>query len=245
VDEKASTAVEVAMLEAAGVTVRLAKLERGPVFENIERDGHRRQRWLSKSDLVPPASLPAEWRRSCGWLLGPVAGELGDEWASVPEAGALVGLGWQGMLREFSDDGWVRRVAPTACRLTRAAGLVSASVDDFAPGTALEDLRLVAPSAVVVLTAGADGGSALAGRKKVTYAAMPAPTVVDPTGAGDVFLAALMAAWLLTGELATARTLRFAAAAGSCAVEGVGLYGVPDRAQVGARLGISRPAAGG
>lgn len=236
VDEKASTAVEVAMLEAAGVTVRLAKLEHGPVFENIERDGHRRQRWLSKSDPVPPASLPAEWRRSRGWLLGPVAGELGDQWASVPEASAIVGLGWQGMLREFSDDGWVRRVAPTASGLAGAAGLVCASVDDFAPGTALENLRLVAPSAVVVLTAGADGGFAMAGRKKVTYAALPAPPVVDPTGAGDVFLAALMAAWLLTGELATARALRFAAAAGSCAVEGAGLSGVPTRAAVTARL---------
>jgi hypothetical protein len=202
----------------------------------MERDGHRRQRWLSKSDPVPRASLPAEWRGARGWLLGPVAGELSDEWASVPEAGALVGLGWQGMLREFSDDGWVRRVAPTASGLTGAAGLVSASVDDFAPGTMLEDLRLVAPSAVVVLTAGADGGSAIAGRKIVTYSAVPAPAVVDPTGAGDVFLAALMAAWLLTGELATPRALRFAAAAGSCTVEGVGLSGVPTRAAVTARL---------
>jgi sugar/nucleoside kinase (ribokinase family) len=236
VDEKASTAVEVAMLEAAGVTVRLAKLEHGPVFENIERDGHRRQRWLSKSDLVPPASLPADWRRSRGWLLGPVAGELGDQWASVPEASAMVGLGWQGMLREFSDDGWVRRVAPTASELAGAAGLVCASVDDFAPGTALEDLRLVVPSAVVVLTAGADGGSAMAGQKSVTYAAVPAAPVVDPTGAGDVFLAALMAEWLLAGELATARALRFAAAAGSCAVEGVGLSGAPTRAAVAARM---------
>lgn len=236
VDEKASTAVEVAMLEAAGVTVRLARLGRGPVFENIERDDHRRQRWLSKSDLVSAASLPAEWRRSRGWLLGPVAGELGDEWASVPEASAIVGLGWQGMLREFSDDGWVRRVAPAASGLAGAAGLVCASVDDLAPGTTLENLRLVAPSAVVVLTAGADGGFSMAGRKKVTYAAVPAPAVVDPTGAGDVFLAALMAAWLLTGELATARALRFAAAAGSCAVEGVGLSGVPTRAAVAARL---------
>jgi sugar/nucleoside kinase (ribokinase family) len=59
---------------------------------------------------------------------------------------------------------------------------------------------------------------------------------MDPTGAGDVFLAALMVAWLLTGELATARALRFAAAAGSCAVEGAGLVGVPTRVQVAARL---------
>jgi len=245
VDEAAAGAEELGLLETAGVALRPVRLAHGPVFENVERDGRRRQRWLSKSDPVLPASLPAEWRGARGWLLGPVAGELSDEWASVPEAGALVGLGWQGMLREFSNDGWVRRVAPTSSATTAAAGLVTASVDDFAPGTMLDDLRLVAPSAIVVLTAGADGGSAMAGRKKVTYAAVPARAVVDSTGAGDVFLAALMAAWLLTGELATARALHFAAAAGSCTVEEAGLAGVPDRAQVAGRLGISRPAAAG
>ena len=51
-----------------------------------------------------------------------------------------------------------------------------------------------------------------------------------------MFLAALMAAWLRYGELATSRALRFAAAAGSCAVEGAGLAGVPTEAQVIARL---------
>jgi sugar/nucleoside kinase (ribokinase family) len=65
--------------------------------------------------------------------------------------------------------------------------------------------------------------------------------LVDATGAGDVFLAALMAAWLLTGDVATPATLGFAAAAGSCAVEGEGLAGVPTRSQVVARLrGLNR-----
>ena len=45
-----------------------------------------------------------------------------------------------------------------------------------------------------------------------------------------------MVAWLLTGELATAGALRFGAAAASCAVEGVGLAGVPTRDHVEARL---------
>ena len=59
---------------------------------------------------------------------------------------------------------------------------------------------------------------------------------MDATGAGDVFLAAQMTAWLLTGDLASPATLRFAAAAGSCAVEGVGLSGVPTRSLVAAKL---------
>ena len=60
---------------------------------------------------------------------------------------------------------------------------------------------------------------------------------VDPTGAGDTFLAALLAATIRPGHRSGRRAaagadLRFAAAAGSLAVEAVGLDGVPDRAAV-------------
>jgi 1D-myo-inositol 3-kinase len=256
VDEPAADAAELNLLGAAGVLVHRVPLEHGPVFENIERDGHRRQRWLSKCDVLPMTALPVEWRLARGWLLGPVAGEVAQEWADVARGAAgadavgferadvdgpgradvCVAVGWQGLLRELAADGWVRRVDPASSPLLEAAGLVCASVDDLAPGALLGELRGFAPRATLVLTAGAGGGVALRGAKAARYGMIAAPRIVDPTGAGDVFLAALMAAWLLTGELATTRALRFAAAAGSCAVEGVGLAGVPTRAQVAARL---------
>jgi sugar/nucleoside kinase (ribokinase family) len=244
VDEPAAGAAELNLLAAAGVLVHRVRLEHGPVFENIERDGHRRQRWLSKSDAVPVTALPGEWRRARGWLLGPVAGEAADSWAEVAaaRADACVAVGWQGLLREFAADGWVRRADPGLSPLLEAASLVCASVDDVAPGASLGELRAFAPRAALVLTAGAGGGVALRGAETARYGAIAAPRIVDPTGAGDVFLGALIAAWLLTGELATARALRFAAAAGSCAVEGAGLAGVPTRAQVAARLRSGVPA---
>jgi sugar/nucleoside kinase (ribokinase family) len=227
---------ELEMLTAAGTAVSVVQLDHGPVFENIERDGHRRQRWLSRSDAVPSAALPAEWRNTAAWLLGPVAGEVGEEWAAAVPADAVVGVGWQGLMREFSDDGWVRRVAPRPSALLAAAGLVVASVDDLDRKARLEALRPLAPRAAIVLTAGDGGGMALHGGRLLRYHAARADEVVDPTGAGDVFMAALMAAWLLTGEVATPATLGFAAAAGSCAVEGLGLAGVPTRSQVAERL---------
>jgi sugar/nucleoside kinase (ribokinase family) len=236
VDGPAAPADELTSLEEAGADVRRVALDHGPVFENIEKDGHRRQRWLSRSDLVPAEALPTEWLAAPAWLVVPVAGEAGDDWAQVPSAGATVGTGWQGMLREFSDDGWVRRIAPGRRPLLGRAGLVCASVDDFEPGQRLAVLRELAPGAVIALTAGESGGVALRDGGATSYSAVAAPGVVDATGAGDVFLAALMVAWSLTGEMATDRTLRFAAAAASCSVEGPGLRGVPTRAQVAARL---------
>jgi len=238
VDGPAADAEELASLEAAGVQVPRVARERGPVFENIERDGHRRQRWLSKCDRVPAAALPAEWRGTRGWLLGPVAGEVPPEWAKVASTrkDACVAVGWQGMLREFAADGWVKRVDPARSAILGVAGLVCASVDDVPPGVGLAELRAFAPRAAIFLTAGDRGGLAMRDERLVRYPAVPAPRVVDATGAGDVFLAALMVEWLLNGDVATSRALRFAAAAGSCAVAGAGIAGVPTEAQVAERL---------
>ena len=239
VDRLASAADELAFLEVAGVDLRLVELEHGPVFENIEANGHRRQRWLSKSDRLPVAALPDEWRRTRAWLIVPVAGELGEEWAEGgggAGVGKFVGIGWQGLLRAFDSSGWVKRIAPGPSPLLNAASLVLASLNDLKGATAIEDLRVFAPGAVMVLTAGEGGGLALVGGQMRRYSAIPSDGVVDATGAGDGFIAALAAAWLLTGQLATARTLRFAAAVASCSVEGAGLTGVPWRDQVAARL---------
>jgi sugar/nucleoside kinase (ribokinase family) len=239
VDRTAADAAELKLLRAAGVELELVRLDRGPVFENLGTDGHRRQRWISKSDEIPVGTLPKAWFGARGWLLVPVAGEVRPEWAEVPSSGARLGVGPQGMLREFAADGWVRPVELGPSPILRAAGLVCASLDDLHPGTDLERLHALAPLAAIVLTAGDGGGVVLRDERHLRYPAVAIHDAVDPTGAGDVFLAALMAAWLVAGEPATSRALRFAAAAGSCAVEGVGLEGVPTRAQVAVRLHTS------
>ena len=56
----------------------------------------------------------------------------------------------------------------------------------------------------------------------------------DPTGAGDVFTAALLVGYHETGDIAEAAA--FAACAASCAVEGVGTSSLGDRAEVERRL---------
>jgi sugar/nucleoside kinase (ribokinase family) len=243
VDQKALDEAdgEIEMLALADVRLSLVPLGQGPVFENIERDGHRRQRWLSKSDQIMVGALPDEWRSAPAWLLAPVAAELGEEWAAAIPAGSAIGLSWQGLLREFGDDGWVKRAQPQRSALLEAAGLVVASVHDLAGNAEFARLRTLAANAAIVLTAGDGGGVALQCGRLLRYRAAPAERVVDATGAGDVFLAALMTAWILTGDLATPETLRFAAAAGSCAVEGIGLSGVPTRSLVAARLRAPTP----
>jgi ribokinase len=88
----------------------------------------------------------------------------------------------------------------------------------------------LAPSDRVVMTLGA-GGVAVAGE---SIPAFPA-TEVDPTGAGDAFVAALAVALHEGADLVEAA--RFGAAAGACAVEVAGAEpSLPTRAAVEARL---------
>jgi sugar/nucleoside kinase (ribokinase family) len=227
---------EVKLLEEAGATVVPVPLDSGAVFENTEvAGGARRQRWLSKSDAIQVPALPEAWRAAGGWLLVPVSGEVGEEWADVPGPRARVALGLQGLTREFPPDGWVEPVAPQPSRLIERAGLVVLSAHDLPSEEAPESLRLLT-EAVIVATAGAEGGVALHRTREIKYKARVVDPVVDPTGAGDVFLAALMGAWQAGGALATKGALVYAAAAASCAVEAVGLAGVPTREEVAARL---------
>jgi sugar/nucleoside kinase (ribokinase family) len=239
VDAIAARAIEIDRLRAAGVEVNLVPLRSGPVFENLESPGGRRQRCLAASDPVRIDGIPSRWADDLSAvLLGPVAGELHTAWATV--RAPLIALGWQGLLRELHPGADVVRIPPAHGPLLAAALLVGANLDDFASGTgAAELVALLAPSATLVLTEGEAGGRVVRTRadgrppRARRYPAIPSDGTVDPTGAGDVFLAALLAAWL---QRSTGSATRFAAAAASLAVEGLGLTGVPDLAAVRARM---------
>jgi hypothetical protein len=235
-DSAASRAGELDLLRATGASVALAELASGPVFDNVRHLLH------AMSDRVPLTRLPRRWTSGFdAVLLAPVADELGDEWATLAggEPAPLVGLGWQGLLRELEAGTDVRPKAPSASALSGSANLAVVSRDDVVAGVDPASLLdYLARGASLFVTEGEAGGVAL-GRDadgasiEHRYPAIPSDGVVDPTGAGDVFLASMLATRLqpaLADGLPSATT--FAAAAASLAVEGPGLLGVPDLAAV-------------
>ena len=251
VDEVTASASELDLLRAAGVELHLVELEEGPVFRNRETPAGRVQSWPSRGRPLPVPDLSVVWLAARAWSLVPVASELGDAWVGVVPDGSFVSLAWQGLLREQGPDHKTRRRAPERSALLEAADLVGVSRHDVAPETPLEALTgLLRPGAWLAMTDGHDGGRLLRvlpnGRTSVVrWPAVPPDRVVDPTGAGDVFLAALLAAVVrpdLTTRAANGgRTpdLEFAAATASFVVEAIGLHGVPDRAAVLRRLNRS------
>jgi sugar/nucleoside kinase (ribokinase family) len=256
-DAAAATSAEIDLLREAGVDVHIVRLENGPVFVNIERPEGRHQLSEGRSDPIPVDAVPEAWRGARGWILAPVAAELPDAWADVPSADAFVALGWQGLLRELVPGEPTHHVAPHGDPIVSRADLVGLSRDDVAHDTALADVyALLHRGAWLAVTHGDQGGLIVHGRRADPvnelqlrhYPSIRSVHPVDPTGAGDVFLAALAAARieprLVGGRTAQGLDLLLAAAAASLVLEGPGLLGVPTRDAVRARMTSSlRPAA--
>lgn len=249
VDAEAATASELDLLRDAGVDVRLVPLAHGPVFVNIERPEGRLQLCGDRSDPVPVDTVPDAWRSAPGWILAPVAAELPPAWAAFPSDEAFVAVGWQGLLRELEADQPVRHVAPRPDPIIARADLVGLSRDDVERDVVLADLyALLRRGASLAVTQGDHGGLVVHGAHGDRdaaldlrhYPAVPSHAVVDPTGAGDVFLAALAAARveprLVGGRIGQGFDLLLAAAAASLVLEGPGMFGVPTRDAVRARM---------
>lgn len=248
VDAVAAEARELDAIRAAGVDVRLVRLRETPVFVNLETPGGRVQTCVATGVSFPVQGARSEWA-AAAWSLLPVAGEIDDAWADAVPNGTHLTVGWQGWLRGLTAGRRVRRRPPRATGVLARADLVGLSRHDLAPNTRLRDLwEALRPGAALLLTDGSDGGRWLrigpdGPARSIRYRATRTDDVVDPTGAGDVMLAALQAVTLrpgIRGEPAgddRRADLAFAAAAASLVIEAAGLAGVSTLDDVRRRLG--------
>ena len=252
VDELAATAWELDLLRGSGVTLEVVPLSRGPVFVNEQRPSGRFQICHSPSDPIGSVALPPAWRDAGAFLLAPVAHELDDSWSEVPGSGALVGLAWQGLLRQLHAGEPVRELPARTRPLFTRADLAGVSPEDLRAGGDRLDELLPRPGQELAITVGERGAlhvvrrtTGLALRR---LSAIPARRIRDLTGAGDAFLTTWLLGRLERGPFGDAplergRALHLAAVAASLTVESVGLEGLPGRATLAARISeLRRPA---
>jgi len=179
-------------------------------------------------------ALPKGWQDASAVLLAPVADELGDDWATIVPAEALVALAWQGLLRDLSGGEPVRGRPLAATALVQRSDVLFVSAEDIgAGGPPLEGL--LRDGQLLFVTSGDRGAVQLARAEGRLHGRLVPPLppriAMDATGAGDTFLAAYVAARLSAPELlGTAQAWRLsatAAAVASMSVARVGLHGLP------------------
>lgn len=244
VDEQAATAHEIDTLRAAGIEVLLAPLARGPVFDNTNTPAGRVQLVHQVSDLMPSDVLPEAWRATPHVLVGPVAGELGADWASAIAAESFVALAWQGLLRRLTPGAPVERLPLARLPLVERADALALSAEDaVAGGPPLG--QLLRDGQLLLVTDGRHGAVQISvsdeGARGRYVPALPEREPIDTTGAGDVFLATWLASRALLRDRAAAgddswRPLAVASAVASLSVEARTLADLPARERICALL---------
>ncbi len=201
-------------------------------FHNIYHDGHRQQFLLSVADAMQPDDIPPEWMATPIVHLGPLCRELDSRFATL-FPNSLVGVTPQGWLRRWDEKGRVRmRMWDEAPEILPHVDVLVLSEEDLNGNAGLMD-EYVRLTRIAVMTQGPRGCIVFTQGLERQVPGFPVPEV-DPTGAGDVFAAALL---IRLQEIQDPfQAARFANATASFCVQAPGATGIPTRAQVEDRL---------
>lgn len=200
-------------------------------FANRYAGGRREQRVLSRAaDLDAPRLLhEAGFDLAPVVFVAPLVGEVPTECLAAFR-GSLLGVGPQGWLRAWDSQGVVRRAPWPRGRTLVPAEVAVVSEED------LDAAHLPVEWELVRLLAVTQGQRGARFRLEGAWWQVPAfpAREVDPTGAGDVFAAALL---LRLGETRDPlEAAAFASATAALSVEGEGLSAVPCRRRVDALM---------
>jgi pfkB family carbohydrate kinase len=219
--------------ELVEVEVHYAPARTTTTFENTYDAGERRQRILGGALPLTEAMVTSVRDRLADdavVLYCPVAHEIRCPLVPVAPRG-LSAVAPQGFLREWDAEGFV---APSDWRDARerlsTVDVVSMSEKDH---VVPEEMADEFGGTVFAITRGAAGARIYSQGDVYDLPAFPV-LEVDPTGAGDVFAAALVVA--LREGRPVLEAARFACCAASFAVEGAGTAGIAPSRDVERRL---------
>ncbi len=175
--------------------VQVQEAEVTTTFHNTYAPEGRTMRIEALAPPIEPVAPPGparRWSRVDMLLLAPVAGEVDPvAWTAQIDA-RLKAAGLQGWLKKLVDGRFVPRPAAFDLSTLRGLDVVFLSDEDYGgDGPWLKALRAVVPR--VYLTHGAEGCTVFDGPHE-THVPARAVEEVDPTGAGDTFAAATLAA---------------------------------------------------
>lgn len=193
-------------------------------FENTYTPQGRRQRLLGHAERITAAHVPEMWRDAGIVHLAPVADEIDSDIVDLfPDA--LIGITPQGWMREWDDAGRVsfKRWEPSVELATRADAVVM-SIEDVRGDEGI--VRDYADRFKLLVVTRGDEGCEVYQDGQISRIAAPAVTVIDLTGAGDIFAVVFFSQLRRTADAVDAA--RIAVQVASDSVTRVGLDSIPD-----------------
>ncbi len=207
-------------------------------FENIYPPGAGRQQYIrGVAAKLRYDHIPDAWRDAPLVHFGPLTGEIDLADMLPPFDASITLLTAQGLLRQWEDDGLVRFKRWYDRAALSALDWLVLSEEDIVLAPELEQ-EYAAAANNFVLTRAENGGTYYDHGTPSGYAT-PQVTVTQPTGAGDVFAAALLCGLhVLDGDVA--RSLQVAAQLGATSVTRDGWEGAPTPDEVQQALAAVR-----
>jgi sugar/nucleoside kinase (ribokinase family) len=222
VDELDSYAEEIVVLPATSTST----------FENIYGPNGRTQYIRGVAAPIGPDDVPTAWLSSPLVHLAPLTGEVDPQIAyRFPDATVMLTL--QGWLRRWDEDGRVRFKPWHDPAVLEAIDIVVFSEEDIVEAPELEQ-EFAQTVEHLFVTRAEKGGTYYHKGEPIPFDT-PQVQVVNPTGAGDVFAAALLSSlYVLNGNMQ--RAISTAASLGATSVTRYWLDGSPTPAEVQAAL---------
>ncbi len=211
------------------VSVSCDRAARTTTFTNTYVNGSRSQRVHGLANPLSGASVPASWRSPRVAHIGPVIGECSPDLITSFSDCTFVGITPQGWMRSQNGEG---RVHPHPWHVEdvalRRASAVVFSLDDV-QGNWERAKRIAGLTHLLVVTMGARGGIVFLDGVPNPFPALQVEEV-DPTGAGDIFAAALFDT--VSSGMPPMEAAHFAACLASRSVARAGTRGVPGSTDV-------------
>ncbi len=196
----------------------------------------RKLRLKSKASPITINDLQ-NLRHSKALHVAPIAGEINyDVVEHLKKHTDILSLDPQGLLRAFDEEGNVHCCAPTDRRLLSLVNVYKSSIDEATALTGENEMK-PALKAIhdfgvenVIITMGAKGAVLSVAGSTYSIPICSGNTVVDPTGAGDVFIGAFLTEYTRAKETFWCACVGSAAA--SLVVESLGATSVGQKEEI-------------
>ena len=180
----------------------------------------------SKGEPIGLADVPADLQAKAIHI-APIANEVSFEVVEhLKHCADVLSLDPQGLLRSFDEAGNVTENASVDTRIFSLINIYKSSQNEIFKLTGESDLKHAIRSIhdvgveTVIVTMGAKGSVLSVEGKQYNIAACPSEVLVDPTGAGDVFIGGFLTEYIRQKESTWCACVGSAAA--SVVVEGLG-----------------------